>query len=269
MDRIRTNFYKNNVEKFFRDKSARILVCGAGSFDKYVFESLGYKNVTISNLDSRMKGNEYAPFRWAFEDAEKLSFPDNSFDYVAIHAAIHHGSSPHRMLTEMYRVAAKGVLAIESRDSLVMRFSEKYGLVQVYEHAAVYYNDGKFGGVNNSEIPNYVYRWTEREVEKTIQSFAPYANHKFHYSYETTFPVTPEMERNGVLKYGLLKIVQPFFWLLTRIFKRQQNLFAFFIEKPELSNAIFPWIKLTEKGIGFNDEWASKRYRQELPNKKS
>jgi hypothetical protein len=30
-----------------------------------------------------------------------------------------------------------------------------------------------YGGVKNTPIPNYVYLWTEREVTKTISSFAP------------------------------------------------------------------------------------------------
>ena len=41
-------------------------------------------------------------------------------------------------------------------------------LVQEYEHAAVFYNDCVFGGVKNTPIPNFIYRWTRRDIEKTI-----------------------------------------------------------------------------------------------------
>ena len=266
---VKEEFYRRNITKFFKDKSASILVCGAGTFDMQVFKAEGFTNVTISNLDTRMDANQYAPYKWAFEDAAALSFPDNSFDYVAIHAAIHHASSPHRVLTEMYRVAKKGVFAIESSDSFVMRIFERYGLTQVYEHAAVYYNDGKFGGVNNTDVPNFVYRWTEREIEKTINVYAPYARHDFTYVYEMTLPVTSQMEKNGMFKYIFLKIAQPFFWVLTRIFKRQQNLFGFYIAKPNLPQAMFPWLKLDASGNPkFDMEWGDKRYMKEKPEMK-
>ena len=113
-------FYLNCVCNLINDKSSSILVCGGGTLDKSIFEKAGFKNVTISNLDSRMNENEYNPFKWKYENAESLSFNSGSFDFVVIHAAIHHASSPHRVLTEMYRVARKGVLAFESRDSTIM-----------------------------------------------------------------------------------------------------------------------------------------------------
>ena len=37
----------------------------------------------------------------------------------------------------------------------------------------------RFGGQRNTPIPNYVYRWTRREVEKTVLAFAPVAKHRF------------------------------------------------------------------------------------------
>ena len=263
MDSVRKRFYKDLVSNFIPDKNTSILICGAGIFDKIVFEQSGFANVMISNLDTRMDGSKYLPFQWAYEDAQALSFQNESFDYTVIHAAVHHSSSPHRVLTEMYRVAKKGVIVIESRDSLIMRLLERLGLTQVYEHAAVYYNDGKFGGVNNTEIPNFVYRWTEREIEKTINTYAPYAKHTFKYRYATSFPVTPELEKNGTSKYLLLKILQPFFWLFTKLFPRQQNLFAFYIQKPHLPEDLFPWIKMNEKGeLVFNTDWANRHYKK-------
>ena len=79
-----------------------------------------------------------------------------------IHAAIHNASLSHKVLKEMYRVARKEVTAFESRDSLLMRFLEEFEFSQVYEHAAVHYHNGKYGVRNNTEILNFVYRWTER-----------------------------------------------------------------------------------------------------------
>jgi len=230
----RERFYQNGVRDLIKDKNASILVCGGGLLDKNIFEKLGFHNVTISNLDTRMQGDEYAPFKWKYENAESLSFNAESFDYVVIHAAIHHASSPHKVLNEMYRVASKGVLAFESRDSLIMRFLERWGFTQVYENTAVYHNDCTYGGLNNTEIPNYIYRWTEREIKKTIQSYAPYCRHKFHYRYGSAFPVTPGVENKGQTKTAFLKLVRPFFLLFTKLFPKQQNLFAFYLKGPKL-----------------------------------
>ena len=260
---VRLSFYETVVEKVIANKHATVLICGGGPNDASVFKNLGYTNVTVSNLDERMQGDEYLPYKWQFENAEQLSYKDGSFDYVVTHAAIHHASSPHRMVTEMYRVAAKGMLAFESRDSFTMRFLERTNMTQTYEHAAVYYNDCKFGGVNNTEIPNYIYRWTEREIEKTIRSYAPHVKNKFSYWYHAAFPCTPELEKNGGMKYLLLKIAKPFFFLFTKLFPKQQNQFAFYVEKADPAVALFPWLTMdrSTKEIHFNRDWAAKLYK--------
>lgn len=255
-------FYHKSIDALIKDKQASILVCGGGQVDKEIFIGLGFVNVTISNLDIRMQGNEYTPYNWSFNNFESLSFADEFFDYVVVHEAIHHVTSPHRALTEMYRVAKKGVLGIESNDSLTMRFIEISGFTQTYEHAAVYYHDGKFGGVNNTEIPNYIYRWTERELEKTINSYAPEFKHEFIYKYGNAFPCTPELEKKGKIKKYFLKFASPIFRLFVTIFPKQQNLYCFFIKKPKI-DSLWPWLvvdKIT-KQIVFNKEWARKKYR--------
>ena len=49
-----------------------------------------------------------------------------------------------------------------------MKLAVKLNLAHQYETQAVFFNDMKTGGLNNKEIPNFVYRWTEREVYKLI-----------------------------------------------------------------------------------------------------
>ncbi len=245
-------------------KDASILVCGGGSLDKDIFLGHGYTNVTISNLDTRAKSSDFAPYIYKHEDAQKLSFQDNSYDYVVIHAAIHHASMPHKVLLEMYRVAKVGVLAFASRDSFVMRLLIKLDLTQEYEHIAVFYNDCKFGGMNNTDIPNYVYRWTEREVEKTIQSFAPQYKHDFSYDYGSAYPCSPSLELNNSMKIIFLAIMKPFYFLFSKIFYKQQNQFAFYISKPLNDDNLFPWLERDEhnKDIRFNKPWGKKRYKK-------
>ncbi len=260
-------FFLRTVSKLIKDKNASILVVGGGKFEKEMLELSGYINVTISNLDERVSGDEFYPFKWKREHAEALSFENDHFDFVITHAVIHHASLPHKVLTEMYRVARKGVLAFEARDSLVMQLAQKLELTLSYEHIAVYNNDCTYGGVNNTEVPNYIYRWTEREIEKTIRSYAPYADHKITYKYATSFKGLTTSAAGSKMKYLLFKLVQPLFWIFTAIFPKQQNLFAFYIEKPALPAMLFPWLTIGKDKIHFNKEWGDKKYIHAKSNK--
>ncbi len=260
----RATFYRDVVHAQIKDREASILVLGGGPLDKDTLEELGFTRVTISNLDERMTGNEFAPFEWKYENAESLSFSDESFDYVIIHAAIHHAYSPHRVLTEMYRVATIGALAFESRDSMIMRYCVTFGLTQEYEHSAVYYNDCRYGGVGNTEIPNYIYRWTESEIEKTINSYSPCFKHSFTYRYGTAFPALLRYEKRGKMKLIAVKVMGALCWLFTKMFPKQQNLFAFYIKKPDPVEAILPWLVRDDKEskVTFNKQWGEQRYKR-------
>jgi ubiquinone/menaquinone biosynthesis C-methylase UbiE len=90
-------------------KNKSVLVVCGGELDRNIVVDEGFTAVTISNLDERIRGNEFAPYAWSFQDAEALSFPDDAFDYCMVHAGLHHCASPHRALLEMYRVARRGV----------------------------------------------------------------------------------------------------------------------------------------------------------------
>lgn len=253
----REQFYEKILSRTIKDTSASILVCGGGVTDFDVFSRLGFNNVVISNLDIRNSEGEFYPFKWKLENAEHLSYEDNSFDYVVIHAAIHHASSPHKVLTEMYRVCKRGFLAFESRDSFLMNIMEKLRLTETYETSAVFYNDCKYGGVNNSSIPNYVYRWTEREIEKTIQAYAPYYQHEYTYNYATAFPSLIGLKKNAILQSLFIYCFIPFYCLFKRILPRQQNLFSFFVSKGH-RDSCFPWLMWDEEAAKFvfNKNWS-------------
>jgi ubiquinone/menaquinone biosynthesis C-methylase UbiE len=257
---IRIAFYRNTIDKWIENKNSSILVVGGGDTDYEVLRGLGYTNVVISNLDSRLSGDEFAPYQWSFQKAEELSYAEAEFDFVLVHAALHHCESPHRALLEMYRVAKIGLIAFESRDSLLMQFLVKISLTPDYEDIAVYYNDGKFGGVNNTEIPNYIYRWTEREIEKTISSYAPFAKHYFLYQYGNDVPASAIMERKSLKKIIIL-LVKPFYQVFVILFPKQQNLFAFCVKKPTLPNDLYQWLQIQKGDIKFNYQWGQEKYK--------
>lgn len=232
----------------------KILVVAAGEFDKQVHEAVGFTDVVISNMDTRMTENSFAPFAFAFEDAESLTFVDNSFDFAVVHSGLHHCRVPHQALAEMYRVARKGVLFIESRDNLVLRTAARAGLIPDYEIEAVVGNNNAFGGVRNTATPNYVYRWTEREVEKIARSVDPTGPLAFRYFYALRLPDERiAMHRSAAVRTAYALLTGPV-RLAARIFKRQGNLFAAFIGRPPR-----PWPWNGPDGL-IDQEWAGKRY---------
>jgi SAM-dependent methyltransferase len=260
-------FYTNTIREWVRDKNAKILVVGAGINDRNVLFDLGFTDVVISNLDSRIKGDEFEPYQWRFLDVENLGCQDNEFDYVIIHAALHHCLSPHRALLEMYRVSKQSMIFFEARDSWLMKTLVNLNITHDYETLAVYFNDGLYGGVRNTEIPNFVYRWTEREIEKTISTFAPYAPHSFHYQYGNDVSPMAAAIKNP-LKRLAVQLSVPLFKAFIKVCPKQQNLFACKIDIPSLPQDLHAWLQLDADGqIKFNKDWVEQAYTLNLIQK--
>ena len=153
-----------------------------------MLSELGFRDVTLCNLDERLELDAFAPYGFRRENAETLSFEADSFDFALVHEGLHHCHSPHRALAELYRVARRGVVFFEPYDNLLTRVAVRLGFGQDYERAAVYYNDCRHGGVANGPVPNFVYRWTEREVRKAIHSLAPHGPHGFRFFHGNVYP---------------------------------------------------------------------------------
>ncbi|MCU0247493.1 MAG: class I SAM-dependent methyltransferase [Bryobacter sp.] len=242
-------------------ESEVLVVCG-GDRDREVFRALGFERVTISNLDVRIKGDEFAPYRWSRQDAENLTVADGSFDWVVVHSGLHHCYSPHRALLEMHRVARRGVLVFEPRDSFLVRLGIRFSFGQEYEVAAVVGNDLKFGGVGNTAIPNYVYRWTEREVEKTVNCGAPLGRSRVHYFYALRVPEARLKGMKNRVAASTLRILLPLLRIFTAIFPRQCNNFAFAVEKLQLPGDLHPWLAWEGGAPVLNRAWVEAHYDQ-------
>ena len=145
-----------------------LVVCG-GSFDEAVLGLLNFEHVLYTNIDPGQLSAEKA----VAQDVRNLGFPDSSFDCAIVHGGIHHVDRPHQAVCEMYRVARKTILVMESQDSFLMRLAVRFGPLSSYEMNAPLRETGLRGGVNDTPIPNYVFRWTRREVEKMIRCVDP------------------------------------------------------------------------------------------------
>jgi|KBSMisStaDraftv2_1062788.scaffolds.fasta_scaffold95052_1 SAM-dependent methyltransferase len=254
----RLRFYRETLEQRIAKRSSKVLVLAAGPRDKQVFDELGYTNVTFSNVDETYGGvTDFEPHAFSQQDAENLRLADGAFDFVVIHAALHHCHSPHKALLEMYRVARIGVLALEARDSALMRFLARRSMTETYEQRGVYFNGGTYGGVRNGPIPNFVYRWTEREVEKTISAFAPHAAHVYSYHYGYDAPAAL-LYPGSYARKAVLGTAYALYKCFAAVFPRQQNLFAFFVQKGPLQ----PWIVETDGGLRLNMDWGRSRFER-------
>ncbi len=258
-------FYEDVIEalvsagKLTRDM--RILVVCAGELDHAVLLGLGFTNVIISNLSPPDDADMFAPFVWQQQDAERLSLDDESVDFCIVHSGLHHCRSPHRGLLEMYRVARRGLLLFEPYDNVTTRLGQRLGFGQDYEHAAVFANQCAAGGVSNSGIPNFVYRWTRREIEKTIQSHAPIANHELRYVHRFRVPWSQYRLRRNRLVGLIAALLVPIFWVCNIVCPRLGNNFAAVVLKPTLPGDLFPWLTATGDGVLINQEWMQTRYK--------
>lgn len=248
LDRERAGFYERVLAQLLDDKVLRpdmsVLVSCGGDTDRDVLNRLGFERVTITNVDSSGDDDRYWPYDWAWHDAEQLVFDDESFDVGLVSAGLHHCHSPHRALLELYRVARVAVVGLEARDSLLMRTAVRLGVADCYEVAAVAHQGLVAGGVANSSTPNFVYRWTEREIEKTIASFAPHVRPRVRYFHELELPASL-LDLDESSKRGrVIRIARPFVAGLARLIPSQANLLGFVVEKPTLPDDLQMWMTL-------------------------
>jgi len=237
-------FYVETLQRLVReralDPAAPTLVVAGGATDRTALLEAGFADVTISNLDVRMTGGEFAPYKWQFLDGEQLDVEPDRFAQIIEHMGLHHCGSPHRALLEMYRCAGRSVLVFENRDSASMRAARRLGLVPSHEFDAVIDHGFVHGGYRNTGIPNAVYRWTEREVIKTLESYEPSYTVPVRFFYGLRVP----QERIAAMRNPLLRAlgkasVVPFS-VLAKLVPSQMNEFAFFIDKAGRQRQ--PWI---------------------------
>lgn len=213
----------------------RVLVQFAGEFDRDVTRRLGLTRCTFTNLEPTSVSSRLPEARRA--DAHAMDVPDRGYDHVIGHAGLHHCSRPHEALHEMYRIAAKTVVAVENQDSPLMRAAQRLGLANSYELDAVADGGGTTGGVDGTGVPNHVYRWTRREVEKTIASFDPgrAVPVEFHSRWliGTDRALTPGMRQvlGGGGRPNRAALVGAVNLALNGVARRQGNIFGFTIRK--------------------------------------
>lgn len=159
------------------DPGARWVTVGDGRYgtDANYINTHGGQAVATDIADYCLQQAYEMGFITAYsrENAEALSFEDNSFDYALCKEAYHHFPRPMVALYELIRVAKKGVLLIEPNDRnqiMPHRLSFSDVLYTLAKTAKRFmgwlkgkdvYNYGQY-----EEVGNYIYSISQREIEK-------------------------------------------------------------------------------------------------------
>jgi SAM-dependent methyltransferase len=237
-----------------------LVVCGE-ELDAEVFDTLGFKAVTVTNLDDRHEGSWSAGAAWDKQDAETLSYADNTFDLVAVHLGLHHCRMPQKALCEMYRVARKGVLMIEPCENQMVKIGRMLGVGQEYEVHAVAFHHLKSGGVNNTPIPNYIYRWTPDEIRRIIASFAPEFKHRVYCKNNLVVHWHDLKAKKNRFRFIAMLFVFPFLKICSFILPGFGNNLGVYIRKAG-GTELHPWLERKGDGILPDREW----FRRRIPS---
>jgi SAM-dependent methyltransferase len=159
------------------DVAVKVLIVGGSIQDVEILQSAGFRQMTLSNfqpVSRSMVPESYGPnVDVVCADVEHMEIPDESYDFVIAHEVIHHCRSPHLALGEMLRVSRRHVAILEPNDSWFMRALVKMGFSFPYELPAVIHHNYESGGVRDSCVPNFIYRWNRNDIFKTVSSFIP------------------------------------------------------------------------------------------------
>ena len=251
---------RNLISENVLDSSMRILVVCGGVADRNAILQAGFTDFVISNLDEDGAGYLGAD-EWSFQDAESLSFPDNSFDFTMVHEGLHHCRSPHKAIIEMFRVSKRGILIFEPADNYFTSLGIKLGVGQDYEHAAVFGHNFLSGGIRNSCIPNYIYRFTAGELRKTILCLEPRRKLEIMFRHYLEIPWAALKQKKGGLKRTMVALAQPILFVAHAIMpKILSNQIVAVILKPQDGEGLHPWLVQQGEDVAPNREWFATRF---------
>jgi SAM-dependent methyltransferase len=249
------------------DVKRSVLTVGGSFRDAHSLYRVGFRRMTLSNVESLVDVDANtepmpdADIMLLYADLEKLPIADASYDLVLAHEVLHHCRSPYAALVEMLRVSRGDIVSMDPNDSLSMRCLICLRLSASYELPAVIYNDYKKGGVNNSDIPNFIYRWDPRTIFQTMAACLPEREFGLYMRRYWDFNITAEeLERRRETRIGMItRIAGPrHFIALLHGFQAVANSFPWlaaqgnkFFACITKQQAPSPWIVERDGAFGF------------------
>ena len=175
------------AQAFAHDPELTWLTVGDGTFglDSIRIRNLGFRNALPTDIGDALlrRAKESGMIdEYAQENAESLSFADESFDLVFCKESYHHFPRPMLALYEMLRVARRAVMLIEPRDFVIDHGpTRSTGPRKILSDLAVWIRDRRrvphpplakeqlyvvSGEAGYEETGNYGYSISSRELEK-------------------------------------------------------------------------------------------------------
>jgi SAM-dependent methyltransferase len=236
-----------------------LVVCG-GRRDADALRTVGFTNALITNLDAG-QADGLAPYVWQHEDAERLTFPDASFDVVIAHSGLHHCRAPGRALAEMLRVSRSATLMFEPYDNLLTRVGLRLGLGQRYEHASVYESQLQAGGVANDPLPNFVYRFSRREITKTARAFYTHGDPRIYFYHQFDLPTRQLELRRRRLPLMFARLIEDPLRAVARVAPQAANRIAALVLAPTAAQR-HAWLESSDEGLRPRNTWFETRFRR-------
>ena len=154
---------------FLIKPNTSLLTVGDGyGFDALYFQGKGLEvtatDIAGSFLPLVKKRKLISDF--SVENAEKMTFSNDNFDYVFCKEAYHHFPRPAMAVYEMLRVAKKGIIIIEPHDPLSrmpVMLALRNTLDRINPRLLQRYWKNRY---SFEEVGNYVFKLSEREIEK-------------------------------------------------------------------------------------------------------
>ena len=137
-----------------------------------------------------------------------------------------------------------------------MRVAQRLGLVAAYEVEAVVGSGLTHGGVNNTDVPNFVYRWTEQEFEKTVLSYHPIGPVGFRYFYSMNLPKERVAMSGNRLKSMAVWLALPLAKLVEWVAPSQSNSFCMVARKSRDAE-LWPWLEIRDGKVRFRAGYAA------------
>jgi hypothetical protein len=128
--------------------------------------------------------------------------------------------------------------------------------------ATAFANNCEFGGVRNTSIPNYIYRFSAQEARKTLLCFEPRLKLEFQFQYYLQMPWDQLRMKKTRLAIVAVTVARPLLQLAQRIMPRIfANQIAVVVLKPEGTSGVHPWLVREGEEITLDKAWLGTRYQ--------
>jgi hypothetical protein len=118
--------------------------------------------------------------------------------------------------------------------------------------------------VRYSHIPNFVYRWTENEVIKTVNTFLPAHTHEFHFHYGMSIPTDRLAMSPSAVKRAIGRLATALVPIFDKFLPKQTNNFGFAVVK---NRQLQDWLIADASGqMAFSEEYARRHFNVDACN---